>query len=173
MGGGRGGYRYKHRAREREGNMNIMILFLVPLGIIGIIMLWIGVGLWLKNGRRDAMNSRNMPEEDIEGMEEMEEEHRERDKVEWKKDRVATEDDLSKLVKMMSEKLEREESERRDEELVRYARNKSRSMPPSKNAVMTSNLGEDRPVNIKRTDIAVPYHISELDKQILEEFYNE
>jgi len=79
--------------------------------------------------------------------------------------------DLQELVKMTREKWEMErlrESDRNLAERAEALRNKNRKPQP----VMSSiGRGNDRPVRTK-AEVLIPYELSEMDKDILEEFYN-
>lgn len=68
-------------------------------------------------------------------------------------------------------KAEREakEQEKRDKELLEYALQKRKGMPPI--PTQTSYESEETPVKTK-AKILVPYGLSDLDKAILEDFYD-
>lgn len=79
--------------------------------------------------------------------------------------------DMAELVRMMREDREMERMRESDRSLAEKAealRNKNRKPQP----VMSSiGRGEDRQVSTN-AKVLIPYGLSELDKEILEEFYN-
>ena len=69
-------------------------------------------------------------------------------------------------------KLQREEAERikQEDEMILYAKNKRKDLPTP--APLVNGNQSERPVNIRSSDM-VPYGLSNMDKEILEMFYNE
>jgi ABC-type lipopolysaccharide export system ATPase subunit len=79
---------------------------------------------------------------------------------------------LDLMLKEQEEKKKEREEKRQmeqDKELREYTIKHMRKDPGQ----IVSNINDpDRPVNIKRSDIAVPYNLTNDEKMILEDFYN-
>ena len=77
---------------------------------------------------------------------------------------------LEDMAAIMREEHEEKERIKREKELMDYANERIKNVPPR--PPMSSHDQSDRLVNINRkhSDL-VPFNISELDKRILEEFY--
>lgn len=78
---------------------------------------------------------------------------------------------FEELLGMMREKVEKENAEERDNELVRIAREKYKNNHVN-NPVQVGGDQSDRPVKTK-AQILIPQNLNSMEKQILEDFYNE
>ena len=77
---------------------------------------------------------------------------------------------FEEVLRMMRDKLEKEQAEERDEELIRYAKDKLKNQNPVEIKVSRDN--PERRADVGRNaNIAIPYNMNEMDKRILESFY--
>jgi hypothetical protein len=174
-------YNRYEREREKENKDMTMVLIyvLIPLVFIGLAvgMFWMVIREYSnvldvvddirKRGREYKIEGNEAIEVKKEGKSVWSPELQERIDVTDKMGK-----DLAELVKMMQEKREMERIRESDRSLVEEAealRNKNRKPQP----VMSSLIGrgEDRQVSTN-AKVLIPYGLSELDKEILEEFYN-
>jgi hypothetical protein len=143
----------------------LMIILLVPLAVVGLLAIG-GLLVWRMMKKKEDNNVDN----DIGGNVW----DRPVEKRLWNDRPVSTElkEDLAEVVRIMKEREEAKAMRERDEELIVYAKRKRKEMPMG-SGMTVSGLGEDRPVRVKNSNIAIPFNLSEIDKQILEEFYGD
>jgi uncharacterized membrane protein YhiD involved in acid resistance len=124
-----------------EIGIHIMV-GIIMLSLLSILFILVGVLLKLD---RDKINNQSPPQV------------------------ISSDRNLSELIKMMKEEKEMKAMTERDKELSDYAKNKMKNQPSGN--IRTSIGGEEKPINARTKGELVQYGMSQMERDILEEFY--